>query len=110
MCCCYGQCPHYGQYPCCVVGTEWNKNPGMVPDGAKCGDNKYCINTQCVDLPPLPEGCQCSGNGVCDQYNTCHCNTGSGSRCESKSIGDMDENAGKPDEPTQWGVTIGNVV
>jgi len=48
----------------------------MVPNGAKCGDNKQCVNQKCVDVPIVPKMCDCSGHGVCNQFGECHCDIG----------------------------------
>nr|KAG5708378.1 hypothetical protein BaRGS_034409 [Batillaria attramentaria] len=53
-------------------------DPGLVPDGAKCEDNKICINQACVPLMKLniPECPDCHGNGVCNSKGHCHCHVG----------------------------------
>merc|ERR1719201_56933 len=60
---------------------------GLVRDGAKCGENRICLNQTCKDLSatksytkcpqnnpesggPLQE---CSGQGKCSNMNTCVC-------------------------------------
>ncbi|XP_077302724.1 zinc metalloproteinase-disintegrin-like MTP8 [Arctopsyche grandis] len=62
-------------------------DPGLVPNGAKCGDGKMCVNQKCVTLDSLrleisrshengicPSNC--SGHGVCNSLGHCHCDTG----------------------------------
>ncbi|XP_067007544.2 disintegrin and metalloproteinase domain-containing protein 12 isoform X2 [Anabrus simplex] len=56
-------------------------DPGLVPNGAKCGDKKMCVNQHCVDADFLrmsyPSCAQnCSGNGVCNNLGHCHCKSG----------------------------------
>ncbi|KAJ2941520.1 hypothetical protein O0L34_g14565 [Tuta absoluta] len=58
-------------------------DPGLVPDGAKCGENKMCLKQRCVpveavrarvaarDSSVCPS--DCSGNGVCNSEGHCHC-------------------------------------
>ncbi|XP_063421793.1 disintegrin and metalloproteinase domain-containing protein unc-71-like isoform X6 [Mytilus trossulus] len=68
-------------------------NFGLVQDGSKCGNNKICMNKQCVSvsvLPPLKcpgtvDNVICSGRGVCTQKGTCFCDEGwTGSDCTVK--------------------------
>ncbi|RWR99648.1 disintegrin and metalloproteinase domain-containing protein 28-like isoform X2, partial [Dinothrombium tinctorium] len=53
-------------------------DPGLVPDGAKCGIDKMCINKKCVTVESILSlnACEsnCNGNGVCDNEGKCHCN------------------------------------
>ncbi|XP_047526248.1 disintegrin and metalloproteinase domain-containing protein 12 [Pieris napi] len=61
-------------------------DPGMVPDGAKCGDNMMCLNTKCVSVEDVianvakkkTADCpsNCSGHGVCNSEGHCHCELG----------------------------------
>ncbi|CAH2096893.1 unnamed protein product [Euphydryas editha] len=61
-------------------------DPGMVPDGAKCGDEKMCYNQKCVpvasfmqDVAQKPSSVcpsNCSGHGVCNSEGHCHCEPG----------------------------------
>lgn len=52
-------------------------DPGMVPDGAKCGSSSMCVNQQCVPvekfLNRLPCSNNCNNNGYCDNNGQCHC-------------------------------------
>ncbi|KAL3865088.1 hypothetical protein ACJMK2_006719 [Sinanodonta woodiana] len=59
------------------VGVDM-PDPGMVPDGAKCGDRKICKDKKCVylshlNLPGCPNGCN---EGVCNSKGNCHCHEG----------------------------------
>jgi len=65
-------------------------NQGLVRDGAKCGENKICLNQTCKDIShigsytkcPLnhpPHGgrqVECSDKGKCSNINTCVCDPG----------------------------------
>ncbi|XP_023654271.2 zinc metalloproteinase-disintegrin-like jararhagin [Paramormyrops kingsleyae] len=52
---------------------------GMVPTGAKCGDNKVCYNNACQDIKVYGNkncAAKCSDNGVCNHEGQCHCDPG----------------------------------
>ncbi|XP_030058359.1 disintegrin and metalloproteinase domain-containing protein 9-like [Microcaecilia unicolor] len=53
---------------------------GAVHDGAKCESEKICVNRKCVSLSSLSSDCNnattCSGRGVCNNKNNCHCKRG----------------------------------
>ncbi|CAK1540985.1 unnamed protein product [Leptosia nina] len=61
-------------------------DPGMVPDGAKCGDNRMCLSSKCVSVEDViaevsrkeTSDCpsNCSGHGVCNSEGHCHCEPG----------------------------------
>ncbi|XP_064465637.1 zinc metalloproteinase-disintegrin-like EoMP06 [Ornithodoros turicata] len=54
-------------------------DPGLSPNGAKCGNNKACLNQKCVPLEKLYGAkCpyNCHNNGVCNNYGHCHCMVG----------------------------------
>ena len=62
------------------LGLE-SVDPGLTPNGAKCGEDKMCVNQKCIDVQSLrasgtgvecPENC--NGNGVCNSKRHCHCN------------------------------------
>ena len=59
-------------------------DPGLVPNGAKCSDNKMCFNQRCFSVDYLQNTSfkmcdnNCSGNGVCNSQGNCHCNEGFG--------------------------------
>lgn len=57
----------------------YTMDPGLSPNGAKCGTNKACLNQKCVPLEKLygvkcPH--DCNNNGVCNNYGHCHCTVG----------------------------------
>ncbi|XP_065371221.1 disintegrin and metalloproteinase domain-containing protein 9 [Calliphora vicina] len=58
-------------------------DPGLTPNGAKCGDNKMCVDQRCLAIEHLrytgmgkecPENC--NSNGICNSKGNCHCNIG----------------------------------
>ena len=57
-------------------------DPGLTPDGAKCGDNKMCVSQKCLSIDSLRsdgrvlECPNCNGNGICNSKGHCHCNDG----------------------------------
>ncbi|GBP06242.1 Disintegrin and metalloproteinase domain-containing protein 12 [Eumeta japonica] len=63
-------------------------DPGMVPDGAKCGEEKMCLNQRCVPIAEVRSAVKrksssvcpsdCSGHGVCNSEGQCHCESGFG--------------------------------
>ncbi|XP_075238230.1 disintegrin and metalloproteinase domain-containing protein meltrin [Lycorma delicatula] len=72
--------------PCRSVIVDLGLNevdPGLAPDGAKCGPDMMCVNQKCMNVSSLrantkegacPMGC--SGNGVCNSNGHCHCKPG----------------------------------
>jgi Reprolysin (M12B) family zinc metalloprotease/ADAM cysteine-rich/Disintegrin len=57
-------------------------DPGMTPDGVKCGNGKICMGQKCVSVARLKkqgkilECPDCHGNGVCNSKGHCHCDEG----------------------------------
>ncbi|XP_063629939.1 disintegrin and metalloproteinase domain-containing protein 33-like [Cydia splendana] len=61
-------------------------DPGLVPDGAKCGPDKMCMQQRCVSVEQVREIAQraagsfcpsnCSEHGVCNSNGNCHCEEG----------------------------------
>uniref|UniRef100_A0A8W7PB90 Uncharacterized protein n=1 Tax=Anopheles coluzzii TaxID=1518534 RepID=A0A8W7PB90_ANOCL len=59
-------------------------NPGLVPDGTKCGAGRMCFGQQCVAISRLQEEqdigdecpADCNGRGVCNSEGHCHCEPG----------------------------------
>ncbi|XP_068084818.1 uncharacterized protein [Anabrus simplex] len=69
--------------PCrtAIVDLGLNEvDPGLAPDGAKCGEGKMCVNQSCMDVRSLRLGASkckdCNGNGVCNSRGHCHCEIG----------------------------------
>ncbi|CAG9821991.1 unnamed protein product, partial [Phaedon cochleariae] len=57
------------------------KDPGLTPDGANCGEGKMCVNQKCMSVsslriqgPSCPQ--DCNGNGWCNNKGHCHCKDG----------------------------------
>lgn len=56
-------------------------DPGLAPDGSKCGDGKMCVKQKCVaiDTIRMQDKVQmknCNGHGVFDNNGQCHCDRG----------------------------------
>ncbi|KAL9893703.1 disintegrin and metalloproteinase domain-containing protein meltrin isoform 1-T2 [Glossina fuscipes fuscipes] len=58
-------------------------DPGLAPNGAKCGDQKMCVDQKCLTIEYLRstgmgKSCpqNCNANGVCNSRGNCHCNVG----------------------------------
>ena len=59
-------------------------DPGLVVEGVKCGQERICVNQECVTLssvfstncPIGTGGAFCSGRGTCTNVATCQCDTG----------------------------------
>ncbi|KAK0396485.1 hypothetical protein QR680_001735 [Steinernema hermaphroditum] len=72
---------------CRVVRTTFTgdePDPGLVPDGAKCGADKMCVESKCVNRSAIMERVQkckpsnCNGLGICNNVGNCHCEYGYG--------------------------------
>ncbi|KAL3073605.1 hypothetical protein niasHS_017172 [Heterodera schachtii] len=66
------------------VGKKRAVDPGMVPNGARCGKDKLCVDAQCrnaSDVLQMVSKCQpedCNGKGICNNMGNCHCVSGYG--------------------------------
>lgn len=70
-------------------------DPGLTPNGAKCGNEKMCVDQKCRKLSDVraagmgkrcPE--DCNGNGVCNSKGNCHCDIGfTGATCMNPGPG-----------------------
>ncbi|KAI1717260.1 reprolysin (M12B) family zinc metalloprotease domain-containing protein [Ditylenchus destructor] len=66
------------------TGGKRKPDPGMVPDGAKCGKDKLCINSECknhsevVQMVSKCEPVNCNLKGICNNMGNCHCQNGYG--------------------------------
>ncbi|XP_041819034.1 disintegrin and metalloproteinase domain-containing protein 8 [Chelmon rostratus] len=63
-----------------AVDDDKTRNIDMVPKGTRCGPNKVCLDSRCVDLSVYgrKEDCakKCNNNGVCNHKKECHCDPG----------------------------------
>ncbi len=70
--------------PCRTALVDLGLNdvdPGLAPEGARCGDGKLCVNQKCMSVASLkigPASCPggCGGHGVCNSRGHCHCDAG----------------------------------
>ncbi|EFO19855.2 reprolysin [Loa loa] len=74
---------------CRVVWTKYmsgrkESDPGMVPDGASCGQDEMCVDAKCqnrtakVLMAPKCEPASCNNAGICNNMGNCHCDPGYG--------------------------------
>uniref|UniRef100_A0A336MLR0 CSON003023 protein n=1 Tax=Culicoides sonorensis TaxID=179676 RepID=A0A336MLR0_CULSO len=90
------------------LGLE-TMDPGLAPNGAKCGEGKMCFNQSCVSVEHLKKSfvtCKddCNGNGICNSLGNCHCDLGfappfcdkpgTGGSIDSGPASDPDEGSG----------------
>lgn len=84
--------------PCRTVTVDFGLqtvDPGLTPNGARCGEDRMCVNQRCRPLEALwleGVGAQCAGNcsghGVCDNTGSCHCEVGfGGEQCDEAGPG-----------------------
>ncbi|XP_047482438.1 uncharacterized protein LOC125034582 [Penaeus chinensis] len=63
-----------------ISSEEYPSSDWLSPDGAKCAEGKMCVNQRCVAVPAADGTRQCPGNcsghGVCNNKNKCHCDPG----------------------------------
>ncbi|KAH8318043.1 hypothetical protein KR074_003564, partial [Drosophila pseudoananassae] len=70
-------------------------DPGLTPNGAKCGEDKMCVNQKCLPVATvrstgMGKACpdDCNGNGVCNSMGHCHCDVGfAGESCGKAGAG-----------------------
>ncbi|XP_053946621.1 disintegrin and metalloproteinase domain-containing protein 12, partial [Anastrepha ludens] len=82
-------------------------DPGLSPNGAKCGDGKMCVDQKCLTIERVratgfgkqcPDNC--NGNGVCNSLGNCHCHVGyTGATCRLPGPGGS-INSGPATSPT----------
>nr|XP_036234356.1 disintegrin and metalloproteinase domain-containing protein 12 isoform X3 [Bactrocera oleae] len=88
------------------LGLE-STDPGLTPNGAKCGEDKMCVNQKCLTIERvrdtgLGKQCpdNCNGNGVCNSLGNCHCHVGyTGATCRLPGPGGS-INSGPASSPT----------
>ncbi len=70
--------------PCRTALVDLGLNdvdPGLAPEGARCGEDSLCVNQKCMPVSRLPIGplsCPqgCNGHGRCNSKGNCHCDVG----------------------------------
>jgi len=68
-------------------------DPGLAPEGARCGEDSLCVNQKCMPVANLkigPLSCpnNCNGHGVCNSLGHCHCDSSwAPPYCESPGAG-----------------------
>uniref|UniRef100_A0A8D9AAR5 Disintegrin and metalloproteinase domain-containing protein 12 n=1 Tax=Cacopsylla melanoneura TaxID=428564 RepID=A0A8D9AAR5_9HEMI len=70
-------------------------DPGLSPDGARCGPDKMCVNRKCTSVTVLREAMpvhdcpnNCHDQGVCNSRGHCHCYPGwAPPYCNSPGVG-----------------------
>ncbi|XP_068217843.1 uncharacterized protein [Palaemon carinicauda] len=69
-----------GVIPCRVALVDMGLDmvdPGLAPNGAKCGRGKMCVDQRCMPVGSLKvASCNCNGHGVCNNNGHCHCDIG----------------------------------
>ncbi|XP_077287628.1 uncharacterized protein LOC143912233 isoform X2 [Arctopsyche grandis] len=90
-------------------------DPGLVPDGAKCGEGKMCVNQRCLAVDSLRLEVKsksdqslicpfdCNGRGVCNSLGHCHCDKGyAPPLCEYPGPGgSLDSGPASPNPPKE---------
>ncbi|XP_018901177.2 uncharacterized protein Meltrin [Bemisia tabaci] len=86
-------------------------DPGLAPNGAKCGSGKtekMCVHQRCVPvadvLAATPDICRegCNGQGVCNNKGHCHCNDGFAPPfCDYPGLGGSVD-SGPASDPNAW--------
>ncbi|XP_050304497.1 disintegrin and metalloproteinase domain-containing protein 12-like [Anthonomus grandis grandis] len=101
--------------PCRTVLVDLGLNevdPGMTPDGAKCGDGKMCVNQKCMTIESLRQQtpiCKndCNGNGWCNSLGHCHCKDGfAPPYCEYPGPGGSEDSGPASDPNARQGVIV----
>ncbi|XP_039495580.1 disintegrin and metalloproteinase domain-containing protein 12 [Drosophila santomea] len=81
-------------------------DPGLTPNGAKCGTDKMCVDQRCLPVAtvrqtgmgkPCPE--DCNGNGICNSRGHCHCDVGFGGEACSKAGSGGSPDSGPATDP-----------
>ncbi|XP_019758376.2 disintegrin and metalloproteinase domain-containing protein 9 [Dendroctonus ponderosae] len=101
--------------PCRTAIVDLGTNqidPGMTPDGAKCGDGKMCVNQRCRDVLSLRKQSphcdkDCHGNGWCNSLGHCHCKDGfAPPLCEYPGPGGSEDSGPASDPNAHQGVVV----
>ncbi|GIX84720.1 disintegrin and metalloproteinase domain-containing protein 19 [Caerostris extrusa] len=87
----------------------FNIDPGLTPNGAKCGDEKVCVHQKCLPVSSVKKiNCpyECNGNGVCNNRGNCHCDPGyAPPYCDSPGSGGSID-SGPASDPTSYFVMV----
>ena len=91
-----------------------NVDPGLAPEGARCGDGALCVNQRCIPVGSLaigPNSCpyDCNGHGLCNSLGHCHCDVGySPPYCDAPGPGGSEDSgpASDPDEASVIGIVL----
>ncbi|XP_008199895.2 disintegrin and metalloproteinase domain-containing protein 12 [Tribolium castaneum] len=89
-------------------------DPGLAPDGAKCGEGKMCVNQKCMSVASLQlagKTCphNCNNNGWCNNLGHCHCKDGYAPPfCEDPGPGGSEDSgpASDPDARKEFVVAL----
>ncbi|XP_002137337.3 disintegrin and metalloproteinase domain-containing protein 12 [Drosophila pseudoobscura] len=81
-------------------------DPGLAPNGAKCGDDMMCVDQRCLPVEqvrqrglgtPCPD--DCNGNGICNSRGHCHCDVGFGGESCAKAGSGGSQDSGPATDP-----------
>ncbi|SPP80365.1 disintegrin and metalloproteinase domain-containing protein 12 [Drosophila guanche] len=81
-------------------------DPGLAPNGAKCGEDMMCVDQRCLPVEqvrqrgmgtPCPD--DCSGNGICNSRGHCHCDVGFGGESCAKAGSGGSQDSGPATDP-----------
>ncbi|XP_050435802.1 disintegrin and metalloproteinase domain-containing protein 28 [Adelges cooleyi] len=112
----YINSPTGGLIPCRTAIVDLglnNVDPGLTPDGAKCGENMMCVNQKCMavaDVRAQNKQCpfNCHGNGICNSKGNCHCRAGyAPPYCDQPGPGGSDDSGPASSPNTSKGVVTG---
>jgi hypothetical protein len=107
--------------PCRVANIDLGLDtvdPGLTPNGAKCGDGKMCVDQKCLPIENLRNtgaalSCpDCGGNGVCNSKGHCHCDDGwAPPFCQTPGVGGSVDSgpASNPDSKFKFFETSMNI-
>ncbi|XP_078285005.1 zinc metalloproteinase-disintegrin-like MTP8 [Rhinoraja longicauda] len=61
---------------CKIVLDRDGVNPGLVHSGTRCGDNKMCLNAECVEVRMRNCSSKCPQHAVCNHMDQCQFEAG----------------------------------
>lgn len=88
-------------------GAEFSPvDEGLVPNGAKCGVDKLCLNQKCISVDKLKVQCpDCHGHGVCNSKGNCHCDKGwAPPFCNEPGDGGSIDSRGEVDDNSKFSI------